>query len=151
MDSFHLNKKSLSQKIPYTIQNSPDNLKARYAILLNIPLSLSSCSSGLTSTWGKLRRLWSAVSSTTTSDTKWVGIFFTQQQILQFLDTIWVSYDSIQFGYYPELAQIPQVMGLVPEEGPKFRCQLQVSGCHLYFWSNSYKFRGFPKPSPQVQ
>lgn len=66
-------------------------------------------------------------------------------------DTSWVSYNSIPFWQYLELAQIPRVKDSVPygrapishPPHPHFRCHLQVLGCHLYFWSTSYK-SGFP-------
>lgn len=46
-------------------------------------------------------------------------------------DIIWVSYNSVKFWQYPELAQTPQVKGSVPQDCPPphrhFRCQLQVA------------------------
>lgn len=80
-----------------------------------------------------------------TSETRYVGFAPANQAI--FSNTIWVSYNSIQFWHYLELVQTLQVKSLVPEDCPShFRCHLQVPACHLFFWPTSYK-QDFCDPS----
>lgn len=79
-------------------------------------------------------------SSTThnTSDHKKYGILFLCPD--QFSDIIWVPWNSIQLWYYLPGVSIRSVRGLVPQDRTHFRCQSQVTGCHLYFCRTSYKF-----------
>lgn len=59
---------------------------------------------------------------------------FLHQEIIQFsADTNWISYNSIQFCCYLELAQTLQVKGSIPQDGPTSDTSLrpQVVSCTL--------------------
>lgn len=71
--------------------------------------------------------LWESVSTHNISDTKCED--FPHQEILQvFVETIWVSYNLIQFArYYPEWVQIPEVKGSIPQDPPLPQLQMSIT------------------------